>query len=129
MIDGVLSAPISPVKVATAAGLSSLISSLGSAGLASAVENAKDITIFAPTNAAFTAAGSLLKTLTAAQVSSALTYHVVKGVGYSSDLKNGQTLPTLQGGTVKVTIAKGVVSINGAKVVKADVLTKNGVVQ
>ena len=58
----------------------------------------------------------------------ALTFHVVKGVTFSSGLKDGQELKTAQGDQLKVKIVGGEVFINGAKVVVADVLTKNGVV-
>lgn len=102
--------------------------SLNAAGLSKTVDSLRDITIFAPSNAAFDKASSVLAGLSKAQVAGALTYHVVKGVGYSTSLKDGQLLPTVQGGNLKVKIRNGVVYINSAKVVKPDFLTKSGVV-
>ncbi|KAK9670774.1 hypothetical protein K7432_017492, partial [Basidiobolus ranarum] len=49
-------------------------------------------------------------------------------VKYSSDLKDGDKLATVQGGVLNVKITDGSVTINGVKVVIANVLTSNGVV-
>jgi len=88
----------------------------------------KDITIFAPTNVAFDKALSTLSTLSTEKVTEALAFHVVKGVALSNGLKDGQELKTVQGDKLKVKIVDGEVFVNGAKIVVADVLTKNGVV-
>jgi uncharacterized surface protein with fasciclin (FAS1) repeats len=64
-----------------------------------------------------------------AEITSILTYHVVNGtVGYSSDLKNGTSLMTLEGGNVTITIMNGTVFVNDAKVVVPNVLVAGGVV-
>jgi uncharacterized surface protein with fasciclin (FAS1) repeats len=46
----------------------------------------------------------------------------------AADLKDGQMLKTAEGESLKVSIKDGVVKINGATVVKADVSASNGVV-
>jgi uncharacterized surface protein with fasciclin (FAS1) repeats len=56
-----------------------------------------------------------------------LTYHVVSGSVKSTDLKDGMMAATVQGEKVKVDLSDGV-KISGANVVKADVMTSNGVV-
>lgn len=87
------------------------------------------MTIFAPTNDAFAAISNLVGSLTTAQLSNILTYHVVGGtVGYSTTLTSGAKIPTLEGGEVTVTINGSDNFINSAKVVIADVLVSNGVV-
>lgn len=54
---------------------------------------------------------------------------LLKGaVGYSSGLKNGTKLPTVNGAEVTITINNGNVFVNGAKVIIPDVLVSNGVV-
>jgi uncharacterized surface protein with fasciclin (FAS1) repeats len=94
-----------------------------------AVDSLSDVTVFAPSNAAFQAIGSALPNLTMAEITSILTYHVVNGtVGYSSDLKNGTSLMTLEGGNVTITIMNGTVFVNDAKVVVPNVLVAGGVV-
>jgi transforming growth factor-beta-induced protein len=105
-----------------------LVKNVNATGLFKTIEELKDITIFAPTNTAFDNSASILSQLTTEKISNALTYHVVKGVQYSNGIRDGQILPTVQGGSLKVKINGGIVYINNAKVVKADVLTKNGVV-
>ena len=58
-----------------------------------------------------------------------LLYHVVEGVVFSSDLSDGQ-VETVQGQSVTVDVRqqKGVVFINDARVIDADIKAKNGVV-
>lgn len=92
------------------------------------VESSKDITIFAPTNGAFAKAAKTIDSLPESAVKGALTYHVVKGVGFSTGLKNGQQLPTVNGKPLTIKIEGGNVYVNNAKVIKTDLLTKNGVV-
>jgi uncharacterized surface protein with fasciclin (FAS1) repeats len=121
-------APKSASATAQAAGLTSLVAALTSAGLAGTVDSLNDITIFAPTNAAFDAIASTTKGLTKEQLGNVLKYHVVKGTALSKSLKDGQTIPTLQGGSLKVMIMGGKVMINNANVVTADVPIKGGVV-
>lgn len=127
LIDAVLTVPSSAVATAQSAGLTALVKALSDAKLAGAIEGARDITIFAPTNAAFKAAGSVLAKASAKTISDALQYHVVKGVGFSTNLREGLTLPTLQGGSVRITLAGGP-KVNGVKIVKTDILVKQGVV-
>jgi uncharacterized surface protein with fasciclin (FAS1) repeats len=105
-----------------------LVKNLDATALTKTVEGMKDITIFAPTNAAFDKAAATISTLSAEKVTEALTFHVVKGVNFSTGLKDGMTLKTAQGESLKVKIAGGEMFVNGAKVDVADVLTKNGVV-
>jgi uncharacterized surface protein with fasciclin (FAS1) repeats len=121
-------APKSASATAQAAGLTSLVSALTAAGLASTVDSLSDITIFAPTNAAFDAIKDTTKGLSKEALGNVLKYHVVKGTALAKSLKNGQSIPTLQGGSLKVMISGGKVMINNANVVTADVPIKGGVV-
>ncbi len=57
-----------------------------------------------------------------------LLYHAVAGEALSTDLSNGQTITTLNGKDITVTINADGVFINNAKVTFADVLADNGVV-
>jgi uncharacterized surface protein with fasciclin (FAS1) repeats len=128
IIDTVLTIPESDSDTAVAAGLTSLAGALTTANLVSTVNGLSDVTIFAPSNSAFQAIGSALGSLSVAQLTSILEYHVVKGViGYSSGLTN-TTLPTVGGGNVTISIEDGSVFVNSAKVILPDVLVANGVV-
>ena len=89
-------------------------------------------TVFAPTDAAFAAlpAGvvdSLLVDPTG-DLAQILLYHVVSGTALSTSLTDGQTITTLQGEDITVTIDTNGVMINNAMVVVADILADNGVV-
>ncbi len=91
-------------------------------------------TVFAPTDAAFAKlpAGTverLLKPENKAKLVSILTYHVVAGKVMSAGLAGKVTeAKTVEGTTVKIDATKGGVTVNGAKVVKADIAATNGVI-
>jgi len=91
-----------------------------------------DLTLFAPTDAAFDALpegvlASLLEDPTGA-LANVLLYHVVGGTALSTDLSDGQEVLTLHGETVIVSIVGEVITINGAEVIIADLTAVNGVV-
>lgn len=90
--------------------------------------NSNKKTLFAPTNAAFTAAG--ITTLPAQSVLDAvLTYHVIGSEVRSNNIANGSSEATTLGG--KIYLSKGTAGlfINGnSKVTTADIVQNNGVV-
>jgi len=102
------------------------------AGLADDLSGAGPFTVFAPTDAAFAAlpAGTLDALLAdpTGALAQVLLYHVVSGEALSSSLTNGQTITTLQGQDVTVSITGGNVFINNAQVIMADITADNGVV-
>lgn len=106
------------------------------AGLADTLASAdSEFTVFAPTDAAFqnveAAAPGTLEAVLAdpdGLLTTILTYHVVAGTVTSSDLADGDTLTTLQGEDLSVSIRNGNVFINDARVLTADVAAKNGVI-
>ncbi|KAH6693939.1 beta-Ig-H3/Fasciclin [Plectosphaerella plurivora] len=127
IIDSVLTIPQDVVTTATAANLTSLIAAVTQANLGETLTDAESITVFAPTNEAFAALGSL-DGVTEEDLASILTYHVVAGtVAYSSTLQDG-TVETLNGESLQISIRDGSVFVNDAQVVVADVLISNGVV-
>ncbi|KAH8595200.1 FAS1 domain-containing protein [Bisporella sp. PMI_857] len=128
VINTVLTVPQSPSGTALAAGLTALVGAAEKVGLVSTVDSLKDVTIFAPSNEAFSAAGSAFANATNEKLTSVLSYHVIQGtVGYSSILTNS-TLKTVQGGDVTISILNGSVYVNSAKVIIPNVLVSNGVV-
>lgn len=129
VIDNLLTIPMNISATAVAANLTSLAGALMNAKLEMAVDSAKDITVFAPNNAAFQAIGSALPNMTMQQIANILEYHVVNGtVGYSSMLMNNTMLKTMNGANVTVTMVNGTTYVNSAKVLVPDVLVANGVV-
>lgn len=115
-------------ETATAAGLTSLVAALKTAGLVATVDGLKDVTIFAPTNEAFAKIASTTAGLSKEALGDVLKYHVVKGVIKSTDLKNGASVPTLNGAPISVSITGKMAMINKANVVKADVAITGGIV-
>lgn len=110
-----------------------LVAAVTAAGLVETLSGTGPFTIFAPTNGAFSAlpAGTvegLLKPESKDQLTSVLTYHVVAGNVLAADLTDGQKVATLNGQELTVSIKDGVVSINGAKVIAADLAGSNGVI-
>ena len=122
--------------VALAAGdadLSTLVVAVKHAGLVSALEGKGPFTVFAPTNEAFAklpaaALKELLQPQNVGKLKAVLTYHVVSGSVHAKDLRDGEMVTTLEGQKLRVTINRGGVFIDGAKVTTADVDASNGVV-
>jgi len=121
-----------PVATAASANpiLSTLVTAVTAAGLGDTLNGAEDITVFAPTNDAFTALDPA--TLEAALadptglLTTVLTYHVVPG-RLSPDMLAG-THPTLQGGELTVEGMGDAFTVNGANVVCGNVQTANATV-
>jgi transforming growth factor-beta-induced protein len=130
LIDTVLTPPATVETTAYYEGIQNLILNLERPGvdLLDTVEDAQDVTIFAPTDGAFDDADGALSGLNGDGLRSALTYHVAKGVGYSTDFRTGQAIPTLNGKTLSVEVTNGTTYINGARIIKTDLITKNGVI-
>ena len=126
--------------VETAAGakvFGTLIAAAKAAGLADALANGENLTVFAPTDDAFAAlpAGTvetLLKPENKAQLAAILSYHVLPRV-LTSDMMPNKTIhirTIKQGGdrTLALTKSSSGVSVDGANVVTADVRASNGVI-
>lgn len=113
--------------------LSTLVAALKAGGLVGTLQGDGPYTVFAPTNEAFEALPkgtleSLLKPENKQQLVDILTYHVVPGKIYSTDLSDGQKANTVQGKAVKVDLNDVGVKINDAYVLKADIKASNGVI-
>jgi len=141
IIDGVLLPPSSAladskpniVELAQSVDdLSTLVAAVVAGDLAETLSSPGPFTVFAPTNEAFGAlpAGTLdtlLKPENKDQLVDILTYHVLPAQVLSTDLKPKQVVKTVEGKELLVSIYKGDVYANKAKVVGADNLASNGV--
>ena len=114
-----------------------LRASQGSTDVASVLSGTGPFTVFAPTNQAFINAGFAdVNAINAADpntLTSILTYHVITGRVFSSDLTDGATPATLNGGTVTISLSSGAqVKGNGnstaANITAIDIVVSNGVV-
>jgi uncharacterized surface protein with fasciclin (FAS1) repeats len=120
------------VQTAVAAGeFKTLVSLVKKAGLAKALSGPGQLTVFAPTDAAFaTVPKSTLAALAKdpAQLKSVLLYHVTKGKVTASKVIQLRTVKTLQGGALKIRSGATTVRVGSARVVTPDVLASNGVI-
>ena len=90
-------------------------------------------TVFAPTNAAFAklpkgTVEDLVKPENKAKLTGILTYHVVAGKVMAKDVVQLKSAKTVQGSKVRIKVKDGSVMVNGVKVVKTDIVCKNGVI-
>jgi len=119
------------VDTAVAAGsFKTLVTAIQAAGLVDTLKSPGPFTVFAPTDAAFAKlpAGTVEALLKdKAKLTQILTYPVVPGKILSSDIKTGD-VKTVEGQTVSIVKSATGVTVNGAKVIGADVLATNGVI-
>jgi len=121
------------VDTAVAAGnFKTLAAALKAGGLIEALKSDGPFTVFAPTDEAFAklpegTVAELLKPENKEKLVAILKYHVVAGKVTAADVVKLNAAKTLNGQEVKID-AKSGVKVDNATVVKADIVTKNGVV-
>jgi len=118
------------VDTAVAAGdFKTLAVALEKAGLIDTLKGKGPFTVFAPTDAAFAKVPKKdLDALLAdkSKLASVLTYHVVPGTVMARDVKAGK-VKTVQGSDLTLSTSDGV-KVDGANVVKTDIVADNGVI-
>ena len=127
---GMATAPVATAASANPV-LSTLVTAVKKAGLVDTLNAANGITVFAPENSAFAKIpASTLNSVLAnkTELTKILTYHVVSGRYTPAQLASGQTLKTLEGGTVTTAMSGGTYTVNGADVVCGNVQTANATV-
>ena len=130
-------APGTIVEVAVASGaFPTLVAAVQAAGLVDVLNSDGPFTVFAPTEEAFAAALAALD-MTAAEVladtdllTAVLTYHVLP-LAAPAELVltlDGQSVTTVNGADITVTIDGGTVMVNDATVVATDIAASNGII-
>ena len=118
--------------VQTTPELEMLSTALGAAGLLPALQLPGQLTLFAPTNAAFEAIPpQQLQTLlnTTGELAPLLQYHIVADEALAADLvRLGTALSTTSQPLTITVAADGVVQVNNAQMVQADIVATNGVI-
>ena len=118
------------VDTAVSAGsFQTLVAAVKQAGLVDTLKGTGPFTVFAPTDEAFAKIpkaqlDALLKDK--AMLTKVLTYHVVPGKVMAKDVKAGK-VATVEGDSLTVA-TQGGVSVDQAKVIKADIVADNGVI-
>jgi uncharacterized surface protein with fasciclin (FAS1) repeats len=115
-----------------------LVAAVKAAGLVDTLSGKGPFTVFAPTNEAFAklpagTVDTLVKPENKKTLTKILTYHVVPGKLNAAELKDGQTLKTVEGEQLTVKVSGGKVMLTDAKggtstVTIADVNQSNGVI-
>jgi uncharacterized surface protein with fasciclin (FAS1) repeats len=119
------------IETATDAGkFTTLLNALKAAGFTETLRGVGPYTVFAPTDAAFKnlapgALNALLKDTK--KLKTVLSYHMISGTVVAKDVKAGD-LKTLEGTPLLAALIDGKITVNGAKVVQADIDASNGVI-
>ncbi|MEO1272905.1 MAG: fasciclin domain-containing protein [Myxococcota bacterium] len=135
VIDAVLLPPPPPLgtipEVLTADGrFGTLLTAVTTAELADTLSGDGPFTLFAPTDDAFAALLEALEIdadalLARDDLADILLYHVVEGQTLAADLSDGQTITTVLGEDITITISNDGVFINGTiQIIETDILAK-----
>lgn len=122
------------VETAVAAeGFQTLVAAVKAAGLVETLSGEGPFTVFAPTDEAFAklpkgTLETLLKPENKDQLVAILTYHVVPGAVYAKDAVKLDKAKTVQGSELTLKVVDDALTIDGAKVVQADLECSNGVI-
>jgi uncharacterized surface protein with fasciclin (FAS1) repeats len=124
------------VDTAVSAGsFKTLAAALKAADLIDTLKGEGPFTVLAPTDEAFAklpegTVETLLKPENKEKLVAILKYHVIPGKAMAVDVVklDGQEVKTVQGEKAKVAVKDGTVTVDGAKVIKADIETSNGVI-
>ena len=120
------------VDTAVSAGrFKTLVTAVKAADLVETLKGKGPFTVFAPTDEAFGKVPqdkleALLKDKKALRA--VLTYHVVSGQVMAADVVKLDSAKTVQGQSIQIVVKDGKVMVNGAKVLKTDIVCGNGVI-
>ena len=111
--------------------------STGSTNVAAVLSSGGIFTVFAPTNNAFRAAGfpdtASINAAAPNVLTNILTYHVIAGRVFSSDLTNGAMPTTVNGETVSISLGsgaqvKGHSNTSASNIIGTNIMATNGVI-
>ncbi len=109
-----------------------LCAALDAAGKTEMLQGTGPFTVFAPSDEAFAklpegTVETLLKPENKQKLADILAYHVIAGNIKAADIRSNM-VKTANGSDVDIRTSETATTINGAKVVKADVIASNGVI-
>lgn len=96
------------------------------------------VTVFAPSNNAFDKMDVKTKSRLMSEAGNTdrekfLQYHIIGGIIRSTDLSNGESISTIEGDPLKVSVENGKIKLiggngNSAEIVNKDILSNNGII-
>jgi uncharacterized surface protein with fasciclin (FAS1) repeats len=111
---------------------STLVAAVQAAGLAETLNGNRQLTVFAPTDAAFAAlglnAGNIATALTTEQLTGILLYHVTAGRRVSASVVNAPRIRMLNGQDAAIARTPAGVTIDGAFISAVDISARNGII-
>lgn len=116
---------------------STLVRAAQRAGIVGLLDGNQQLTVFAPTNAAFDAAASalgfadgvaLVDGLDLGTLAAVLQYHVTRGDRNAQSVVSAGSLRMLDGNTTSITADAGGARINGVLIAATDIRARNGLV-
>lgn len=126
------------VDTAVGAGkFKTLVTAVKAAGLVDTLKSKGPFTVFAPLDSAFGklpegTVAELVKPENKKKLASILTYHVISGKVMAKDAvaaaQKGTEVKSVQGSKIKLSMKDGAVYVDGAKVIKTDIVCGNGVI-
>lgn len=110
-----------------------LIAAAEAAGLVETLDGGADLTVFAPTDAAFAQVdpdtlAALLKPENLDKLTKILTYHVLPGRVSAADAYDLDFATTVNGQRLPINFREGKLKVDGVKVVLTDVQCSNGII-
>jgi uncharacterized surface protein with fasciclin (FAS1) repeats len=126
--------PMDIVDTAVSAGsFQTLVAAVQAAGLVDTLKSDGPFTVFAPTDEAFAklpqgTIEELLKPENKSKLQGILAYHVVPGSIKAVDVVQLVSAKTVQGQEIDIAVDGEAVTVDSAKIVKADIHTSNGVI-
>jgi len=135
LVDGVLLEGLDVVERAVITpALSTLVTAVNAAQLGGTLQDAENITVFAPTNEAFgrvdpNTLASLLQPANRSQLQDILQFHVAPEVLFAEDLSPGAEIGTLLNGrSLTISLRNGEAFVNDIRIIATDIEVSNGVV-
>lgn len=122
------------VDVAVSAGsFKTLVAAVQAAGLVDALKGQGPLTVFAPTDEAFSklpagAVENLLKPENKDKLVAVLTYHVVPGRVTAEEVVGLSSAKTVNGQSIRISAQEGKVMVDNARVTATDIMASNGVI-
>lgn len=109
-----------------------LVAAVQAAGLVETLNGDRQLTVFAPTDAAFAAlglnAGNIGTALTAEELTGILLYHVTPGRRVSPSVVNAPRIRMLNGQDAAIARTSEGVTIDGARISAVDISARNGII-